>query len=153
MTHTLAGAIIGFAASVLPRAFDLLTEFIDHRRELRMLRLQAELAAEYPGTRIEEAFGYGGEAEAVKAMQNAMTDQRRLLKGASRWVTDLAAAVRPGVTFLFFALYLEMVVSVQIGLLPVESFTVLWAAPMESLLSAVIGFWFGSRSVGRRHHT
>ena len=154
MTHTLWGAIVGFLAAISPTVvssvFALVRERWDHSDQMAMLTLQAKLAAEYGGTRIEEAFGYGEGQVQREDQQEARQDHRRTLQGTHPVIFNLIALVRPVVTFTFFLLYAELAIAVQFSWLTPDEFLVLWEAPMEALFATVIAFWFGTRAVAKR---
>ena len=154
MTHTTWGAIVGFLAAILPAIviylFSMWREWWDHRTQMAMLTLQAKLASEYGGTRIEEAFGYGAGEVQREDQQEARREYRKTLQGTHPLIYNLIALVRPGVTLAFFVLYAELALAVQFGFLTTDDFLVLWEAPMEALFATVIAFWFGTRAVAKR---
>jgi hypothetical protein len=92
----------------------------------------------------------------------ALQHDAKIMEKASTWVVNLNGIVRPGVTFIFvielvlvnmglawFLLFKE-----GLGVLTVEQFIVatdqIFSETELSMLGAIIGYWFGSRSWSKK---
>jgi len=159
---TILSTILGFASSGLPKILDFFQDKSDKKHELELARIQneRELAMAERGfaaqQKIEEikleetqTEGYYKEREAL--YQHDM----KIGEGASQWVINLRASVRPVVTYLFVALLVVVDIS---GIWWAWSTGVDFAKAMElcfddqemQILATIIAFWFGSQAFQKK---
>jgi hypothetical protein len=98
----------------------------------------------------------------AKMTEAALNHDAKLMDKASKWVVNLNGIVRPGVTFIFvFELVLInmglawfLLFKEGLGVLTVEQFiaatNIIFSETELSMLGAIIGYWFGSRSWSRK---
>jgi len=165
LISTLGGLLI----SGLPKVLEFFQNKADQSHELALARLQNEMQLQMAA----QGFAAQQRIEEIRTDQVAMqTDAQmteaalkhdeKLMDKASTWVVNLNGVVRPGVTFIFV---IELVL-VNIGLawfllfkeglgtLTVEQFIVatdqIFSETELSMLGAIIGYWFGSRSWSKK---
>ena len=165
LISTLGGLLI----SGLPKVLEFFQSKADQSHELALARLQNEMQMQMAAQgflaqqRIEEIRTDQVAMESdAKMTEAALQHDAKLMEKASTWVVNLNGIVRPGVTFIFV---LELV-AVNMGLawfllfkeglgtLTVEQFItateIIFSETELSMLGAIIGYWFGSRSWGRK---
>ena len=141
---SIAGALIGFATSFLPRIMDFFQDARDKLHEIHLIELQSRL-----GDSKLEMFYVDAEIRQTEAL---LRHDSSLNRRASQWVTDLAASVRPIISYLFFLLFFTLTVSVNADWITIQQFNAIWSRELEAIFAAVISFWFGSRTLNR-HRT
>lgn len=175
MVGTVVGAILGFLASVLPKFFELVGQYFQHRQDLAVesQRISAGMAGVSgpSGTRIraaETAEIVAQEAPVVLApadtvvatgaeipfdVGGAEADVVLQAPLLSRFFDFLRASVRPVITYGFFGLFLFIKIKgMYQGILVdhatvVQLWPVIWDEGTESLFAAILAFWFGSRAI------
>ena len=144
---TIFGALFGLVGALLPKVIGLWESHAERKHELMMLELQSKIEVQRGAMAMREAEVY---ATARQAEALARHDSE-LHKGASQWVTNLAALVRPAITFsLMLCLVFLIVASVYEWMLPwaVDK----WIKFLNPITSGVFSFWFGSRLLNRPGH-
>lgn len=159
---TMISTFLSFLAGGLPKILQLFQDRQDKKHELAVLAMQKERELELA------ARGYAAQAqiEEIKTEQiqiQAAAEERVALyqhdteigKGASQWMINLRASVRPVVTYIFV---LELVVINVAGIWYAWNQGVPFAIAMENvfseeemlILSSIIAFWFGTQAFGKK---
>lgn len=159
---TLISTFTSFLAGGLPKILQLLQDRADKSHEIQILQLQKERELELA------AKGYQARerTEAIETEQIALQTQTQerlalyahdaeLGKGASQWMINLRASVRPVVTYIFV---LELVALNAVGVWYAYSQGVPFGLAMEQLfgedemliLSSIIAFWFGTQAFNKK---
>jgi len=159
---TLISTLLGFASGGLPKVLDFVQDRGDKKHELALMAAgrEREIAL------AKEGFVAQARVEEIKTEQIAMQTQAqeklamwkhdmKIGEGASTWVINLRASVRPIVTYLFVGLLIVVDVA---GIWYAYSTGVPFAAAMEmvfsddemSILAAIIAFWFGSQAFSKK---
>ena len=159
---TLLSTFLSFLAGGLPKLLQVFQDRQDKRHELEILRLQKERELELAARgfqsqeRIEEI-----KTEQV-AMETAAHERVALYKhdgeigrGASQWIINLRASVRPVVTYIFV---LELVVLNVTGVWYAYTTGIPFSVAMDNvfgedemlILSSIIAFWFGTQAFSKR---
>jgi len=157
----LVSTILGFASGGLPKVLDYFQDKGDKRHELLLMAAQREQEL----AMAKEGFVAQAKVEAIKTEQIAMQTQAqeklamwkhdmKIGEGASTWVINLRASVRPIVTYLFVGLLIVVDVA---GIWYAYSTGVPFAAAMDmvfsddemSILAAIIAFHFGGRAFNK----
>jgi hypothetical protein len=159
---TLISTLLGFASGGLPKVLDFVQDRGDKKHELLLMaaQQQREIAL------AKEGFIAQAKVEEIKTEQIAMQTQAqeklamwkhdmKIGEGASTWVINLRASVRPIVTYLFVGLLIVVDVA---GIWYAYSTGVPFAAAMDmvfsddemSILAAIIAFWFGSQAFSKK---
>lgn len=159
---TLISTLLGFASGGLPKVLDFVQDRGDKKHELALMAAgrEREIAL------AKEGFVAQARVEEIKTEQIAMQTQAqeklamykhdmKIGEGASTWVINLRASVRPIVTYLFVGLLIVVDVA---GIWYAYSTGVPFAAAMNmvfsddemSILAAIIAFWFGSQAFNKK---
>ena len=159
---TLLSTFLSFLAGGLPKLLQVFQDRQDKRHELEILRLQKERELELAA----RGFQSQERIEEIKTEQVAMetaTQERVALykhdaeigKGASQWIVNLRASVRPVVTYIFV---LELVVLNVTGVWYAYTTGIPFSVAMDNvfgedemlILSSIIAFWFGTQAFSKR---
>ena len=159
---TLISTFLSFLAGGLPKILQVFQDRQDKKHELAILQMQKERELELA------ARGFAAQAriEEIKTEQvqiQAQAEERVALyqhdmeigKGASQWMINLRASVRPVVTYIFV---LELVAINIAGVWYAYNTGVPFAAAMAEvfsddemlILSSIIAFWFGTQAFGKK---
>jgi len=159
---TLISTLLGFASGGLPKVLDFVQDRGDKKHELALMAAgrEREIAL------AKEGFVAQARVEEIKTEQIAMQTQAqeklavwkhdmKIGEGASTWVINLRASVRPIVTYIFVLLLVVVDVA---GIWYAYSTGVPFAAAMDmvfsddemSILAAIIAFWFGSQAFSKK---
>ena len=156
---SIISGILGFATSGLPSLLGFFQQKNDQAHERSMAQLQnqqALLMAEKGFVSQEKIAAIELEqtnAETYAQEREALyTHDAKLVEGASQWVKTLNACVRPFVAFTFVGLLVFVDVAGFIwavkstgGFTP-ESMDAIFSTEEMSIVSSIIGFYFGSRT-------
>ena len=155
---TMLSTFLSFLAGGLPKILDFLQDRQDKSHELAILRLQKERELELAARgfqaqeRIEEIKTEQVLAETYAQERVALyKHDTEIGKGASQWIINLRASVRPVVTYIFV---LELVVLNATGVWYAYSTGIPFAIAMDNIfgteemmiLSSIIAFHFGGRA-------
>jgi len=159
---SLVSSLMGFAAGGLPKVLDFVQDRGDKKHELALMAMQRERELAL----AKEGFIAQAAVEEIKTEQIAMQTQAqeklamwkhdmKIGEGASTWVINLRASVRPVVTYLFVGLLIVVDVA---GIWYAYSTGVAFAQAMEmvfsddemAILAAIISFWFGSQAFNKK---
>jgi hypothetical protein len=155
---TLLSTLVSFLAGGLPKLLEYFQSKQDHLHEYEMARLQKErelaLAA--------QGFAAQQKIEEVRTdqidMQTQASTHAALLnhdieigKGASQWIINLRASVRPVVTYIFVA---DLVLAGVAGFfyawhtnVPFETMLAnIFSDDEMQILASIISFWFGTQA-------
>ena len=155
---TMLSTFLSFLAGGLPKILDFFQDKQDKKHELAILALQKEKELEMAA----RGFQSQERIEEIKTEQIAMQTQAQersalyahdmeIGKGASQWIVNLRASVRPVVTYIFV---LELVVLNATGVWYAYSTGIPFAVAMENvfgedemlILSSIIAFCFGTQA-------
>ena len=146
---SLLGSLLGFGTSFLPKVMDYFQDKRDKAHELAMVAAQTDAQAKLEGVRLQAVHVKAdiGEGEAL------LKHDAQLNAQASQWVVNLAASVRPVLSYLFFVEFFVLTLAVNMGWMGLEQYAAIWNNEMQAIFAAVVSFWFGQRSFGRRAST
>jgi hypothetical protein len=154
---SILSAVLGFATSGLPSVLDFFKQKGDQKHEQSMARLDMEraLALAEKGyasqERIEEFRTDQVEMETYAQERIALYNHdKKLSEGASPWVINLRASVRPIITyiFVFIVLFIDIVGliwAIKSGVDFVTAIGIIFSDDEMAIFASIIGFWFGSR--------
>jgi hypothetical protein len=159
---SILSAVLGFATSGLPSVLDFFKQKGDQKHEQSMARLDMEraLALAEKGyasqERIEEFRTDQVEMETYAQERIALYNHdKKLSEGASPWVINLRASVRPIITyiFVFIVLFIDIVGliwAIKSGVDFVTALEIIFSDDEMAIFASIIGFWFGSRHWDKR---
>jgi hypothetical protein len=159
---SLISSLMGFAAGGLPKVLDFVQDRGDKKHELALMAMQREREIAL----AKEGFIAQARVEEIKTEQIEMQTQAqeklamwkhdmKIGEGASTWVINLRASVRPVVTYIFVGLLVVVDIA---GIWYAYSTGVAFAQAMEmvfsddemAILAAIISFWFGSQAFSKK---
>ena len=164
LLSTLGGLLI----SGLPKLLDFFQNRADQKHELALARVQTErelqLAAQgYAAqARMEEIrtdqISMQTEAQMTEA---ALKHDEKVLEKSSRWVANYVGTVRPTVTYIFILELVAINAAIawyafnEPGMVKniddlIRITTVIFSDDEMAMLGGIIGFWFGTRSWGKK---
>ena len=161
MLSILSG-ILGFATSGLPSVLDFFKQKGDqkHEREMAQLDMERTLALAEKGyasqERIEEFKTDQVEMQTYAQERVALYEHdAKMSEGASSWVLNLRASVRPVITyiFVFILLFVDIVGmwwAISSGQDFVTALNIIFSEEEMAIFASIIGFWFGSRHWDKR---
>jgi hypothetical protein len=142
----------------LPKLLDFFQDKSDKSHELELARMQMERELQM----LERGYAAQARVEEIRTEQVAMETQAQerqamyahdieIGKGASQWVINLRASVRPMVTYLFvFLLIVVDIASIwwawSSGAAFAESIILIFDGDEMQILASIIAFWFGTQA-------
>jgi hypothetical protein len=155
---TLVSTLLGFASGGLPRVLEFVQDRGDKKHELALMAAQRERELAL----AKEGFVAQARVEEIKSDQIAMQTQAqeklamwkhdmKIGEGASTWVINLRASVRPVVTYLFVGMLITVNCvgiwyAYSTGVPFNEAIELIWSESETSILATIIAFWFGSQA-------
>lgn len=146
---SLLGSLLGFGTSFLPRLMDFFQDRQDKAHEIAMLKAQAEIQVRLEGVRLQAMHV---EAD-IRESEALLKHDAKLNNRASQWVVNLAASVRPVLSYLFFVEFFALTLAVNMGWLELAQYAAIWNNEIQAIFAAVVSFWFGARTMARRTQT
>jgi hypothetical protein len=159
---TLVSTILGFASGGLPKVLDFVQDRGDKKHELALMAANREREIAL----AKEGFIAQARVEEIKTDQIAMQTQAqeklamwkhdmKIGEGASTWVINLRASVRPVVTYVFVALLVVVDVAgiwyaYSTGVAFAEAMDMVFNDDEMAILAAIIAFWFGSQAFNKK---
>jgi hypothetical protein len=159
---TMLSTFLSFLAGGLPKILQIFQDRQDKKHELALVAAQKERELAL----AERGFIAQAKVEEIKTEQIAMqtsAEERVALyqhdmeigKGASQWMINLRASVRPVVTYIFV---LELVAiniagvwyAYTTGIPFAEAMAEVFSDDEMLILSSIIAFWFGSQAFGKK---
>ena len=153
---------MGFAAGGLPKVLDFVQDRGDKKHELAMMAANREREIAL----AREGFVAQARVEEIKTEQIAMQTQAqeklamwkhdmKIGEGASTWVINLRASVRPVVTYVFVGLLVVVDVAgiwyaYSTGVAFAEAMDMVFSDDEMAILAAIISFWFGSQAFNKK---
>jgi hypothetical protein len=158
----MVSTFLSFLAGGLPKILQIFQDRQDKKHELALVAAQKERELAL----AERGFIAQARVEEIKLEQvqtQTAAEERQALyshdveigKGASQWMINLRASVRPVVTYIFV---LELVAINIAGVWYAYNTGVPFAAAMAEvfsddemlILSSIIAFWFGTQAFGKK---
>ena len=159
---SLISSLMGFAAGGLPKVLDFVQDRGDKKHELAMMAANREREIAL----AREGFVAQARVEEIKTEQIEMQTQAqeklamwkhdmKIGEGASTWVINLRASVRPVVTYLFVGLLIVVDVAgiwyaYSTGVAFAQAMDMVFSDDEMAILAAIISFWFGSQAFSKK---
>ena len=159
---TLITTLVSFLAGGLPKLLGFFQDRADKSHEMAMARLQTERELELRKAgfeaqqRVEEIRVEGQMIEAASAERSALyAHDIAIGQGASQWMVNLRAGVRPIITYgLFLLLVFVDVAGFVYAWQHSVDFQIMlnniWDDETQIIWASVISFWFGSQAFGKK---
>lgn len=147
----LLGSLLGGLFRLAPEVLKFFDRKNERQHEYKMFELQTDLEKVKGNFRMEERYVDYSIAN-MQAINTAMEAEGKILDGASKWVRNAVAAVRPVITYVMFAMYLTVKITfITAGLMSGDPWTVALAANWTSddfaMLTMILTFHFVGRSI------
>ena len=158
---TLISTLLGFASGGLPKLLDVYQDRGDKKHELALMAANRDREIAL----AKEGFVAQAAVEEIKTDQIAMQTQAqeklamwkhdmKIGEGASTWVINLRASVRPIVTYLFVGLLIVVDIAgiwyaYSTGVAFADAMTMVFSDDEMSILAAIIAFHFGGRAFSK----
>jgi hypothetical protein len=159
---SLVSSLLGFAAGGLPKVLDFVQDRGDKKHELALMAANREREIAL----AKEGFIAQARVEEIKTEQIAMQTQAqeklamwkhdmKIGEGASTWVINLRASVRPVVTYVFVGLLVVVDIAgiwyaYSTGVAFAEAMDMVFNDDEMAILAAIISFWFGSQAFSKK---
>jgi hypothetical protein len=159
---TLISTALSFLMGGLPKLMDFFQDRSDKAHELQMVQMQTERELQM----LERGYVAQARVEEIKTEQVAMQTQAQersamyahdiaIGQGASQWVINLRASVRPSVTYLFvFLLIVVDIASIwwawSTGAAFAEAIPLVFDTDEMQILASIIAFWFGTQAFSKK---
>ena len=159
---TLISTALSFLMGGLPKLMDFFQDKSDKAHEMEMARMQTERELQM----LERGYAAQARVEEIRTEQVQMETQAQersamyahdiaIGQGASQWVTNLRASVRPMVTYLFvFLLIVVDIASIwwawSTGAAFAEAIPMVFDADEMQILASIIAFWFGTQAFAKK---
>jgi hypothetical protein len=159
---TLISTLLGFASGGLPKVLDFVQDRGDKKHELALMAANREREIAL----AKEGFIAQAAVEEIKTEQIQMQTQAqeklamwkhdmKIGEGASTWVINLRASVRPIVTYIFVLLLVVVDVAgiwyaYSTGVAFADAMNMVFSDDEMSILAAIIAFWFGSQAFSKK---
>ena len=159
---TMVSTFLSFLAGGLPKILSIFQDRQDKKHELALVAAQKEreLALAERGfiaqARVEEIKLEQIQTQTAAEERVALYEHdMKIGEGASQWMINLRASVRPVVTYIFV---LELVALNIAGVWYAYTTGIPFAIAMENvfsddemlILSSIIAFWFGTQAFGKK---
>jgi hypothetical protein len=158
---SLISSLMGFAAGGLPKVLDFVQDRGDKKHELAMMAANREREIAL----AREGFVAQARVEEIKTEQIEMQTQAqeklamwkhdmKIGEGASTWVINLRASVRPVVTYVFVGLLVVIDIAgiwyaYSTGVAFAEAMDMVFSDDEMAILAAIISFHFGGRAFSK----
>jgi len=159
---TLISTALSFLMGGLPKLMDFFQDKSDKAHELELAKMQTEREMQM----LKEGYIAQARVEEIRteqiSIQTAEKEREALYahdiaigQGASQWVINLRASVRPMVTYLFvFLLIVVDIASIwwawSSGAAFAESVTLIFDGDEMQILASIIAFWFGTQAFSKK---
>jgi hypothetical protein len=155
---TLLSTLVSFLAGGLPKLLDFFQDRQDKKHELLLLQAAKERELEM----AERGYIAQQRLEEIKteqvAIQASISERAALMnhdieigKGASTWVINLRALVRPLITYGMFLLLCAVdgfgfYYAIKTGVAFADAMALLWDEETQIIWSSIVAFHFGSQA-------
>ena len=166
--YSLLSTLGGLLISGLPKLLEYFQNKSDQKHELALANIQVQMQLQM----MAQGFAAQQKTEEIRTDQIAMeTDaqmtvaaydhDKQIMEKAATWVVTYMGTVRPTVTYLFVLelcainAWIAYYVHTHPGLIInidelIRLSEVIFSSDEMSMLGAIIGFWFGSRSWSKK---
>ncbi len=147
---SIIGSLLGFGTSFLPKVMDFFQDKSDKAHELSVMTRQMELQLKLQEAgAVQKLAAINVDAD-IRETEALHKEQTHITLKASQWFINLSASVRPVISYLFFFEFLLLSVAVFAEWMTEAQYVMVWNSEMQAIFAAVVSFWFGQRTFGRK---
>ncbi|UOF82369.1 UNVERIFIED_CONTAM: hypothetical protein [Bacteriophage sp.] len=166
---TLLTTVVSFLSGGVPKLLDFFQDRADKKHELELARMQTEreLTLKKAGLeaqeRIEHIQTEQIQINADVANTHAALEERQSLyahdiaigQGASTWVVNARAMVRPAITYGMFIMFVFVEVfgfiyAFKTGVSFDVALNQLWDDDTQTIWASIVSFWFGTQAFSKK---
>lgn len=159
---TLFSTLISFMSGGLPKLLDFFQDKSDKKHELALAQLQLEQQLKMQNAgfasqeRVEAIHTEHLQIETASADRQALYSHDIAIgQGASQWVINMRAIVRPAITFGLFGLLVFVdafgfYYAIHTGIAFDQAMNILWDDETQIIWSSVVAFWFGTQAFQKK---
>lgn len=145
------GSLFGGLFRLAPEVLKWLDKKDERKHELAMFTLQTDLEKMRGEFKMEERYVDHSIGQ-LEAIQEAFKEQSATASNSYKWVAALSALVRPGVTYMLFAMYIAAKIAGVWYILtsgaPWDKVMLsIWTVEDFAMLNMILTFWFVGRSI------
>jgi len=159
---TLLSTLLSFLSGGLPKILDIFQDHSDkkHEREMAQMQLDQQMRMQAAGLVAQEHIE---EIHTEQMQITAAADERQALyahdiaigQGASQWVINMRAVVRPFITFGLFGLLVFVDIfgfyyAIHTNVPFDVALNILWDDETQIIWSSVVSFWFGTQAFQKK---
>lgn len=159
---TLFTTLISFLSGGLPKLLDFFQDKSDKKHELALAQIQVQMQLEMQkaGFQSQEHIE---EIQTEQIQIQSQTIERQALyshdieigKGASQWVINARAMVRPTITYGLFFLFVIIEISAiwyawSMNVSFLTMINSIWDADIKTIWASVVAFWFGTQAFSKK---
>lgn len=146
---TLVSTLLGLLGSFFPELLKYFKAKEDHKHELEVLKVQAEIAKSEHVYKLEEINAQADISETAALYKHA-----EVKPSGIPWIDALinfyAGTVRPTITYVFMAAYClvkfaQYKAAIAYGDKSWDTIVKLWNSEDMAVFATILSFWFGSR--------
>ena len=148
MLLALLSPLLGAAVNLLPSIIGIFERSQANKHELELTRLKLDVAIQTAqlGIDLEEAKADAQEGQSLRQHDSTLD--------GGKFINALRASIRPVITYIFFALFVAIKVSAAYVMISAGAdiptmLNAVWDEETIALFGAIMGFWFGSRTIER----
>lgn len=148
-TTAIISTLVGIFGGILPNIVDIFKSRQDTLNEIKLLDARTAYNLQASKLKVDELNVEAdiAEAKSIYANDGALD--------GGKFVNAVRASVRPFITYVFFSVFIWIkIYAVYYGLHSqnldvINIIPLVWDEETASIFSAVIGFWFGTRSIDK----
>ena len=159
---TLLTTVISFLSGGVPKLLDFFQDRADKKHEVTLAQMQTEreLALKKAGLEVQERIEHI-QTEQIQITSN-VTERQALYahdiaigQGASTWVVNARAMVRPAITYGMFILFafveiFGFVYAWKSGVAFDLALDKLWDDDTQTIWASIVSFWFGTQAFSKK---
>ena len=155
---TILSTVVSFLMGGVPKLLDMFQDKSDKKHELELARMQTEREMQM----MERGYAAQAKVEEIRTDQIAIQAEAQThmallqhdiesAKGASQWVINARAMVRPAITYGMFALLVFVdvfgfVYAFKTGVDFDTALNILWDDDSQQIFASIIAFYFGGQA-------
>jgi len=159
---TLLTTVVSFLSGGVPKLLDFFQDKADKKHELELARMQTEreLTLKAAGLQAQERIEH---IQTEQIQINADVTERQALyahdiaigQGASTWVINARAMVRPFITYGMFIMFAFVEVfgfyyAIHTGVSFDLALNQLWDDDTQTIWASIVSFWFGTQAFSKK---
>ncbi|CAB4135424.1 hypothetical protein UFOVP1078_11 [uncultured Caudovirales phage] len=159
---TLLTTVISFLSGGVPKLLDFFQDRADKKHEVTLAQMQTEreMALKKAGLEVQERIEHI-QTEQIQITSN-VTERQALYahdiaigQGASTWVVNARAMVRPAITYGMFILFafveiFGFVYAWKSGVTFDLALDKLWDDDTQTIWASIVSFWFGTQAFSKK---